>query len=190
MHRKLLILFIFALFLNSCNYAEKEKQLIERESLLTEKEKLFEIKEAEYQSLLQLRDSLRNSKSDTIVHQGWPEFLKGQWQSKMVCKESNCSTYAVGDQRTDYWEFSNDDDKMLIKVSNKNQPIREYKGFYENNIVKASYTSDSTAIKQIKMEIILDDFSSDKIKGMRIVNADNSCVAKYSLELSKIKEKL
>lgn len=176
--------FIFltsSFLLVSCDYKEKDKNLTDREKQLLEKEKIFAKKESEYQSLLKMRDSIF-TKKDSVKVAVWPTEIFGDWNGKVICTESNCSDYAVGDQRTDLWEFDNDSTQPITKIINNNNLVRLYSGKFENNEIKLSFKTDSTAKKNVEMNVLLNDISDNKIKGTRTIISDG-CTAKFSVEL-------
>lgn len=177
------ILFVVAisLFLTACDDKKKETELAAREKQLLEKEKIFAQKESEYQVLLKMRDSIF-SKKDSVKVVVWPDEIKGQWTGKVICTESNCSDYVVGDQRTDTWEFDSDSIQLVTKIINNNNLVRIYSGKYENNEIKLNYKTDSTAKKQVEMNVLLNEISPNKIRGTRTVTVDQ-CMAKFSVEL-------
>lgn len=181
----LLIVFIIPLFLVSCTDNQKEKNLVEREKQLLEKEKLFAQKESEYQALLKLRDSIFVKKDSAIINKMWPEEIAGSWNSKVICTESNCTDYVVGDQRTDTWEFDSDSTQMVAKIVNNNNLVRLYSGKFENNEIKLNFQTDPSADKKVEMNVILNDISDTKIRGTRTVTIDNNCMAKFSVELTR-----
>ncbi|REC49386.1 hypothetical protein [Chryseobacterium pennipullorum] len=177
------ILLVAASFLLvSCNYKEKEKNLTDREKQLLEKEKIFAKKESEYQALLMMRDSIFAKKDSVVIAATWPDEISGPWNGKVICIESNCSDYAIGDQRTDIWEFDNDPTQPVTKIINNNNLVRLYTGKFENNEIKLSYKTDSTAKKNVEMNVLLNDISDNKIKGTRTIVSDG-CTAKFSVEL-------
>ncbi|WP_034670173.1 hypothetical protein [Chryseobacterium populi] len=180
----LLILLIIPFFLMSCNDTQKEKNIVEREQQLLEKEKLFAQKESEYQALLKMRDSVF-AKKDSVQITVWPAEIAGSWNGKVICTESNCSDYVVGDQRTDTWEFDSDSTQLVAKIINNNNLVRLYSGKFESNEVKLNFKTDSTAKKNVEMNVRLNDISDTKIKGTRTISVDNTCLAKFSVELTR-----
>lgn len=171
-----------SVFLISCNDKKKENDLEIREKQLLEKEKLFAQKESEYQVLLKMRDSIF-TKKDSVAAVNWPAAVAGLWTGKVICTESNCSDYVVGDQRTDTWEFDSDSTQLMTKIINNNNLVRIYSGKFENNEAKLNFKTDSTSKKQVEMNILLNDITPDKIRGTRTIAVDNSCMAKFSVEL-------
>jgi len=169
------------LLLISCTDKEKENNLALREQQLLEKEKLFAKKESQYQALLKMKDSIF-SKKDSMKVVKWPAEISGSWSGKVICTESNCSDYVVGDQRTDIWEFDNDSTQLVTKIINNNNLVRLYSGKFENNEIKLNFKTDSTAKKKVEMNVLLNDISDTKIRGTRTIAVDN-CMAKFSVEL-------
>ncbi len=181
-----LITLVLFLFFLSCDSKESKQEIAEREAELFEKEKLFAKKEADYQSLLKMRDSLFSKKDSTGIIREWPAEVFGVWTGKVICTESSCSDYVIGDQRTDTWEFDSDSTQMVCKIINNSKLVRLYSGKYGNNEVKLNYKTDSTAEKNVEMNILLNDISATKIRGTRTVTVDNQCTAKFSVELTRL----
>ena len=184
---KILLLCCLSIFLFSCKENEREKQLDAREKLLSEKENVFSQKEAEFDALLKMRDSLYAKKADSIVIPTWPEDILGKWTGKVVCTESNCSDYVIGDQRTDIWEFVNDSLQTSVNVYSKNNLVRTYAGKLENNEIKLNFKTDSTSSKLVDMNILLNEISPEKIRGKRTITVNNNCSAVFSVELVRPK---
>lgn len=178
----LFALLAIVFFLISCDNRKKENDLTAREQQLLKKEKAFAQKESEYQSLLKMRDSIF-AKKDSVTINVWPAQIAGSWTGKVICTESNCSDYVVGDQRTDTWEFDSDSIQLVTKIINNNNLVRLYSGKFENNEVKLQFKTDSTSKKKVEMNVLLNDFSANKMRGTRTITADNNCMAKFSVEL-------
>lgn len=181
---KILLFYCLSLFLFSCKENEREKQLDARERLLSEKENVFSQKEAEFDALLKMRDSLYAKKIDSVVIPTWPEDILGKWNGKVICTESTCSDYVIGDQRTDVWEFVNDSLQTSVNVYSKNNLVRTYAGKLENNEIKLNFRTDSTSSKLVDMNIRLNEISPEKIRGRRMITVNNNnCSAVFSVEL-------
>lgn len=184
---KILMLCCLSIFLFSCKENEREKQLDAREKLLSEKENVFSQKEAEFDALLKMRDSLYAKKTDSVVISTWPKDILGKWTGKVICTESNCSDYVIGDQRTDIWEFVNDSLQTSVNVYSKNNLVRTYAGKLENNEIKLNFKTDSTSSKLVDMNILLNEISAEKIRGKRTITVNNNCSAVFSVELVRPK---
>lgn len=186
MTKKSLFIFLLPIIIfQGCSDKEKNQELIDRENSLLEKEKLFAQKEADYQSLIKIRDSIFNKKDTIQIFKKWPDEVFGSWTGKVICTESSCSDYVIGDQRIDTWEFDNDSTQMISKIVNNNKLVRIYSGSYENQEVKLNYKTDSTASKNVEMSIIINEISPTKMKGIRSITVDNKCTAKFSVELTR-----
>ncbi|MXN89644.1 hypothetical protein GR160_00245 [Flavobacterium sp. Sd200] len=178
------LLIVFILF--SCDN-KKEQELINREKALLEREKQFSDKEADYQSLLKIRDSLSSitAVKDTLVKSiTWPDSLQVFWNSKMVCRESNCNNYVIGDQRNEVWQFISDSTGTYANVINNNKLIRVFKGQYVDNKIILDFATDSTAKSNMKVNIVLDDLKKNVIKGIQTISSQNNCKATFSVELT------
>ena len=177
------MLIFLSLLLFSCDNHEKEKQLEAREKILSEKENVFAQKEAEFESLLKMRDSLYVVKKDSVVIPTWPADILGKWNGKVICTDSKCSDYVVGDQRTDIWEFVNDSLQSSVNVYSNNNLVRTYSGKLENNEIRLNFKTDSTSAKFVDMNILLNEISPSKMRGKRTINVNNNCTAEFSVEL-------
>lgn len=187
MKNPILLLFFFLILLN-CENKNKENELTAREKQLLDKEKSFAQKEADYQSLLKMRDSIFALKhADSIKIIKWPDEITGSWIGKVICTESNCGDYVVGDQRTDTWEFASDSLQLFTKIVNNNNLVRLYSGKFEKNEIRLNFKTDSTAKKQVDMNVLINDISDTKMKGIRTIASDN-CMAKFLVELVRSKK--
>ena len=179
------ILFVFCILLTGCHNDQKDRQLAQREQAIAEKEKEFAMKEADYFSLIRMRDSLL-TKKDTVIIQRWPETIAGLWNAKSVCRESNCSEYVIGDQRANLWEFISDSTGLLTRVMDKNNNlVRIYNARYDSTGINLQFMSDSSAAKKITLNIDLSAISPELMKGTQSTNVDQSCTAKFVVELTR-----
>ena len=169
-----------------CRNDEKEQQLARREKAVVQKEKEFAMKEADYASLVRMRDSLLSHQKDTIIIQRWPETIAGLWNAKSVCRESNCSDYVIGDQRANLWEFLSDSTGLLTRVTDKNNNlVRVYNARLDSAGINLRFMSDSSASKHITLNIDLSAVSAELMKGTQTTNVDQSCTAKFAVELTR-----
>ncbi len=183
MHKFLLFLVFVFLIPLSCNDTSR---LEKREQILAEKEQRFALKEAEYLDLLKMRDSIMSKKDTLIDDKNWPSTIAGKWNGKIICKESSCSDYAVGDLRNDTWEFVSDSLNKSVNVYNiNNQLVRTYSAKMENEEIKLNFHSDSTSAKKVEMNVVLNSFSPKKIQGNRTVSVNSNCSASFTVELSR-----
>lgn len=185
------ILIVLAFLLFSCNN-KKEQELSKRENDLLQREQQFADKEAEYESLLKMRDSLSAlvQTKDTITEiKNWPENLAKDWNSKMVCRESNCSNYVIGDQRSETWKFISDSTGIYANVLNNNKLIRVFKAQYSPEKILLESVKDSTVKNSSKFNIMLNDIKKNVIKGTQTITGQDNCKAVFSVELTPIQKK-
>lgn len=178
----LISIFVFGLII-SCNNNRREQQLAQRENALAEKERQFALKEADYQLLLRMRDSLQAAAVDTGTQKAWPATIQGKWNSKTVCKESSCTEYVVGDQRSTAWEFTSDSTGLFTKVYDRNMVTRVLSGDFDSSSVHLLFESDTAASKKMQISIELSRVSPDLMKGSQLLRIDNNCAARFSVEL-------
>ncbi|WP_345158921.1 hypothetical protein [Flavobacterium ginsengisoli] len=181
-----LFLILFVLVLSSCSN-KKEQELIMRENALLEREKQFQDKEADYDKLLKMRDSLLSISKvkDTLPQiKEWPENLKVAWNSKMICRESNCSNYVIGDQRSEVWEFVSDSTGMYTNVLSNNEIKRVFAGQYLESKIVLDSAKEASSKNKIKVSVVLDDIKKNIIKGTQTITGQDNCIAKFSVELT------
>ena len=180
------ILLLTSFLLNSCDFSKKTEELDLRESKLLEKEKAFALKEADYQSLIKMRDSLYTIK-DSVETIALPQNVIGKWNGKIICTDSNCPENMIGDVRNDTWEFIQDGQNISAKVINRTGQIRVYQGTYNGSEIRLNYKSDSSAAKKTEINVLLKDIQDSKIKGTREVTGENNCISRFSVDLDKSK---
>ncbi|WJS94587.1 hypothetical protein NYQ10_21125 [Flavobacterium johnsoniae] len=188
--KRLLFLIIVLIFCSCSN--KKEQELTLRENALLEREKQFEDKEAEYDKLLKMKDSLLSISTvkDTVPKiQEWPDNLKIKWNSKMICRESNCSNYVIGDQRNEIWEFISDSTGMYTNVVSNNQIKRVFTGQYLENKIVLDSAKETSSKNKIKVSVVLDDIKKNIIKGTQTITGQDNCTAKFSVELTPSNKK-
>lgn len=173
------------LVFHSCTDSQKENNLNTREQELIIKEKEFAAKEAEFQELIAMRDSLKNA-NDSSAAKNLPQNIPGKWTGKMICIESSCAEHAIGDQRNDVWEFSENGNTVLAKVTNRTGNEKIYTGNYTGTELRLNSDSDSTSVGKTQINIVLNDLQKT-MKGTRYTTGGNGCTVKFSLELEKIK---
>lgn len=185
--KKVQILILFSFILFSCKNERKELLEAREKEIIIREEQLAK-KESEYRLLLQMRDSLVSLKDSLpesdIVKMTWPDSLQSNWNSKMICRESDCNNYVVGDQRNETWQFFSDSTGMYAKVLNNNKVVRIFKAQYEGANIIMHYGADSTAAKKAQMNVVLDDVRKKVIKGTQTITGNNNCAAKFSVELT------
>ncbi|NLN31988.1 MAG: hypothetical protein GX159_00140 [Flavobacteriaceae bacterium] len=179
------ILFTFV----ACNDCTKEEDLVQRENALQLREMQIAEKESEYLSLVSFRDSVRLS-MDTLTYRAWPDSIAGKWNSRTICTESNCSDYAVGDQRVNVWIFDQDSTGLNASVlDNRNEIIRTYNAKFTPRGIQLSFRTDSTSTRNVVMNVNFDQIRTDKMSGKRIISLDEKCSALFNIELNRPSQK-
>lgn len=188
---RVFLCFLLSLVLTACKDNNKvnrqEERINLREQNLREREQQLSLKEAEYKSLLLMRDSLL-ARRDSVVARVWPAAINGRWKSTILCKESNCSNYVIGDQRSEIWEFNTDSTGMFTQVLNNTKLVRVYSGRFDANEIHLRFT-DSTLQKKVDMQVVLNQIGQDVIKGTEVILGENNCTAKFSVELVRAAKK-
>lgn len=187
--KRLLILILIPVII-SCS-DRKERELNQRENAILEREQKFADKEAEYELLLKMKDSidLTLQKKDSVPeNRVWPDSLRMKWSSKMVCRESNCSNYVIGDQRSETWDFVSDSTGMFVNVVNNNQIKRIFKGQYSGNKIVLDSAKETSSKSTVKISVVLDEIRKNVIKGTQTITGQDNCTAKFSVELSPSKK--
>ena len=172
---------------------KREEGLSQREQELQLRENAFAAKEMEYKELLDLRDSLRQANSlknavAPVLARSWPDSLAGVWSSRMLCRESSCKNYVIGDQRTEKWVFSSDSLGLLVKVLDNDKLKRQLRAELSGSI-RLSMQADTSAINKIQVTASLDDIRNKVIKGSQSFNGRDNCIAKFSVELTPYTKK-
>jgi len=177
---------LICLLLLSCGETNREKQLNIREQALAEKERQFQLKEQDYAALLQMRDSLL---AQHVQATAWPPGIQGAWNSRLVCTESQCTEYAIGDQKTnETWDFINDSTGTLVAIRNKDRLVRIYTGRYDSSSIRLYFKTDSTARRTVEMNVLLHQVPDGNLKGTQTITIDSACSARFSVELSRIQK--
>lgn len=185
--KKLPLLLILACIFISCE-SKKELELQKREKALDLREQQLAEKEEDYQSLLLLRDSIAVIKdsieNDAAAIKVWPENLRGIWNSKMLCRESNCSNYVIGDQRNESWLFVSDSTGIYTNVLNAKKLVRVFKAKYIDDKIVLEFNSDTISKNRSKINVVLDDIKDNVIKGTQTITGHDNCIARFSVELT------
>lgn len=182
----ILSLLVSLVVLSACYDREREERLTQRERKLLVKEKELALKETQFLALIRMRDSLLTLQDSTLLKTGWPAEIEGYWNSKIVCTESSCSDYVVGDLRSDTWLFNSDSTQIVTKVMNNNSLVRVYSATYTHDLINLKFRTDSSASRQVAMNVLLNEISPGKIRGIRTVTVDNKCTARFNVELNRV----
>lgn len=161
---------------------QKEEALLKKEQELILKEKTLALKENE---LLQREQQLDSIRTDTTLK--YHPALAGQWKATMKCTETTCAGSAVGDTKTEVWEFSFDSSfHLFVKVISGNNVARVYNGSYNGNVVELTQqVPNSAATPATTMSVRLNIVDATTLEGQREIVRENDCRILYSLQLSR-----
>ncbi len=179
-------MFIFALLLGSCGLKEREDAIKEKEAeinakhhtlLLMEqrlKQQELALKEREYRL-----DSTKRELDSVVIH--GPSVM-GKWQVKMQCVETSCSGSAIGDVKTEQWEFASIENDIVIKAYSGKNLIRIYNGNYTQSGLRLT---DKSAVNPTIMDVTLRILNEKKMDGIREINMPD-CKTIYSISAERL----
>ena len=194
MMKKLLVFLILVSVAIGCGNSDREKQLQQREQALQIRIDSFAAKETEFQSLLKMRDSLaiadslqkRNDSISAMIVKPWADSLAGKWNGRLICIESNCSDYVIGDQRVNTWDLASDSLGLYAHfLNNKNEIVRTYNANFLGDNVVLIFKTDASVATQVQIRTVLNDIANNKLKGTQTIVKENDCIAKFSVELTR-----
>ena len=185
------ILIICIVIFNGCNLRQREAELQKRAAELTEKEQQLTLKEQSLEfreQLLVEREKILDSTSKKIaadsLYMKFPQ-LAGTWSVKMVCIETNCPGSAVGDIKTEQWDFKFLDNTIIAKAVSNNKLVRVYAGNYTGNSIRLNVQKDSADLQTARMTVRLQNIKEKEMEGEREIIQSGGCRIVYSLQLRK-----
>jgi hypothetical protein len=112
--------------------------------------------------------------------------LVGTWSVRMTCTETTCAGSAVGDTKTEQWDFSYQGNTIMVKASANEKLVRVYTGFFTGNTIELveerAGAENQRSSKMIIRLRIIDDTHMD---GQREIVRENDCRVVYTLQLQK-----
>ena len=186
---KIVVIVIPIMVLLGCDYKQQEKKIKDRSAQLDSieqhlllREKIVSLKEDSLRRLFAYNDSLARVDTITIL----PPQLIGEWATKMVCIETNCTGSAIGDVRNDRWTLTSVDSSVVINSSTNSTITRMYTGaYYANHTIKVSTGKEVNPHETSTIKIALSDIRDNKIRGNREVIQPDGCRILYSVEMDK-----
>lgn len=186
---RILIFFVLIAMLGSCQLNRREKAVREKEAKLLMKEQELLLKEkslALKEEELNKRERLLDS---TLVDSTlkYSAALPGLWNVKMECIETSCSGSAVGDVKSETWQFAFDSSLNLIaNVVSGNNIARIYTGKFTGSVIELTQeVSESPSTPATKMNVRLNMIDAGTLEGQREIVRANDCKIVYSLRLDK-----
>jgi hypothetical protein len=75
---------------------------------------------------------------------------------------------------------------LYTRVINNNKVVRVFSAKYDSTSIQLHYTSDSSAARNMELNVELTRDNKNLIKGMQTTAIDKSCTAKFSIELNRL----
>lgn len=183
-------LLVFLFFTAGCDLREREKELEilkaelnEKEQQLLLKEKTLQLKEEELATREKKLDSSLLRLDSNFVYDS---VLMGQWSVKMVCTETTCAGSAVGDTRTEQWQFLYEGQDLIAKAFSENKLIRVYSGTAINGVIELHANREEANTQQItRMTVHLQKTTNNQMGGRREIIRPENCRVVYSLHMVK-----
>lgn len=181
-------LLVSLLFCSGCDLRYREQELQMRQAALDQKEKelmlketALELKEAE---LLRREYSLDSTRlSDTAYE--YNTDIVGAWSVKMTCTETTCPSSAVGDTKSEVWEFTYQDNVLIAKARSGSQLVRVYTGKLAGTALELTEAvASSPAGPGATIVVRLNMINAQSMEGERQIVREN-CRIIYALQLSK-----
>lgn len=177
------------LFLTGCGLREREmqinkkmKELNQKEQELALKEQSLAIKEQQLNDQKKSIDSTTNIVNDSLYREH--QKIRGAWTVDMQCTETNCAGSAVGDIKTEQWDFKFQQNLVIVTAMSRDQLVRTYAGSYQGNLLKLDVQQDS-AETNAKIVVRLQQTNEKEMQGEREITQANGCRILYSLKLKK-----
>jgi hypothetical protein len=182
------------LLLTGCNLQERETLVQKREAELAQKEQALMIKEQNLQlkeeELLKREQQLQTApKPDSVAQVPTDAFnpaLIGKWNARMTCTETTCTGSAVGDTKTETWEISYQNQRVIAKAMTGENLARIYTGTYNNNLLELTENVEtSSAAPATQMVVRLTLINPTTMEGQREIIRTGDCRIVYALQLNK-----
>lgn len=186
----LLLIFISA----GCGIREREAAVQQREAELTQKEQALVVRENNLQlkeeELLKREQQLKSApKPDSLALDSANVFnpgLIGAWNARMVCTETTCTGSAVGDTKTETWQLSYQNDRVIAKAMTGENLTRIYTGTFQNNLLELTENVEHTAATPAtQMVVRLTLLNPTALEGQREIIRSGDCRIVYNLQLTK-----
>lgn len=172
-------LFLF-IVLTGCDIEKRERILEERTNEVIKREQALQLKEEALLLQQQELDSISNDYLNDSLLQVFP-LLMGNWNVKMLCSETTCPGSAIGDSKTEQWEFVMHDNILVAIAISNNKLSRIYTGDYAQEQITMESQSDTTTKILINLKFDKDNL----LKGTRKIIRKDDCHITYDLTLKK-----
>jgi len=184
MNKVFYVCLLSGLLLSGCGLQEREKKLADGWQSLHQKEQELILKEQALNDRQKTIDSVESRQTDTLTAL-YPD-LEGNWSVKMVCNVATCPGFAIGDTKSEQWEFRiQANEVMAIAVSN-NKVTRIYTGtFNGDQLIMNAQLVESQPDLNTRMIVRIRFSDNNNMTGEREIVRQDDCNIIYSLNLKK-----
>src|SRR5690606_26218417 len=166
------LLFVLSLmFCSSCGLKEREQSIKNKDAELNKRQQALVIWEQELtqkERSLEEReyrlDSTRREIDSVVIH---GPSVAGRWQVKMQCVETSCTGSAIGDVKTEQWEFRTSGNEVIVEAYAGKNLIRIYNGKYTRTGMQLT---DKSGLSATTMEVTLRMLNEKKMDGIREID--------------------
>ena len=158
------------------------QELNVKEQELALKEQSLSIKEEQLNEKEKSLDSTKNVVNDSLFVQH--QKLPGTWMVDMQCTETSCPGSAVGDIKSEQWDFSFQGNTVIVSAMSHDKLLRTYTGSYVENLLKLNVQQDS-AETNAAIVVRLQQKNEKEMEGEREIIQASGCHILYSLRLKK-----
>lgn len=183
------LLFLASILFLGCESRDTEKKLEFREQEVQRKEQQLltleqqlKLKEQELIKREQQADSLK-VKTDTLGVYN-PKLL-GDWIVRMQCTEATCEGYAVGDTKTEQWNISYRNNKVIVKAMSNKKVIRTYSGLFKENSLNLKAQPAPDAVTEMRVVLNPHATNENLMEGQRVIDRGNNCRVVFALKVEK-----
>lgn len=149
----------------------KEQELIRREKALDSTVRAMHLYSG--------TDSIANDTTQSI------SYLGGLWSVTLVCTQSTCENFAVGDTKSEVWNVTTQQNKVFAQVVSARQLTRAYAGSVASNLIylndnNQSRDTTSASVNNIRLKMN----TTNTLEGERELIREN-CRVVYSVKMQK-----
>jgi hypothetical protein len=177
------------IFISGCGLRQREIELDKKMNELNQKEQELNLKEQslaiEEQQLNKRKKSIDSTTSivnDSLYQEH--QKIPGTWMVEMQCTETNCPGSAVGDIKSEQWDFSFQGNTVIVSAMSRERLLRTYTGSYVGNFLRLTVQQDS-AETNAAIVVRLQQKNEKEMEGEREIIQSSGCHILYSLRLKK-----
>lgn len=182
------MLLVLIVTCSGCDFRERENAIRQKEAALAQKEQELTVRE----KTLQLREDMllkKQQQMDSVAKDTALIFdpgIVGKWNVKMTCTETTCPGSAIGDTKSETWDFSYQANSIVVKAKTGEKLERIYTGTYKNDIIQLNENVDVPTSEPVtKIIVKLTKSSPTAMEGQREIIREGTCKIVYALQLSK-----